>query len=107
MDPACPAASLFALAAPQDYDGGDCCSCTCEGEDPTVCGNLKLFGGGGYDCQDPDAGCEDEDEGSVDRDTGCDDGGLGDGICDDVNNNENCGESSRSTWRCGNDFPLC
>lgn len=31
------------------YDGGDCCSCTCEGS--------WCRSGGGYDCQDPDASC--------------------------------------------------
>ena len=89
-------------SVPQGYDGGDCCECTCD--DESRCGTERGFGGSGYDCLDPSADCEkeeaelDDDDSSGDKemsDTGCNEDALGDSVCDEENNNEACGESTR------------
>lgn len=85
-----------------DYDGGDCCECTCD--------SLSLeCGTNGYDCVDSSASCDDQDDSTgddfafvLDDDTEgsfsfseCTDEQLGDGDCDMGNNNELCGTSER------------
>ncbi|CAM9919789.1 unnamed protein product, partial [Ectocarpus sp. 6 AP-2014] len=76
------------------YDGGDCCSCTCQvpddgsGDDGSRCGESAVFA-----CIDPDAPCVNDDDITVDIWATC--GGylnfLADGDCDELNNNEECG----------------
>lgn len=76
------------------YDGGDCCSCTCEDGPDYSCGQRGV----GFFCVDPGAPCVDptisptpsptqgvtypDCEGSL--------GFIGDGDCDDRNNNPEC-----------------
>ncbi|CAM9504237.1 unnamed protein product [Ectocarpus fasciculatus] len=63
------------------YDGGDCCECTCEGDED----DCKTFA-----CIDPEAPCVDEDLVTVDMVENCRVLEIGDGICDSGNNNELC-----------------
>ncbi len=44
-----------------NYDGGDCCSCTCEDTSNQECGRS-----GGFACIDPEAACVDDDDITVD-----------------------------------------
>ncbi|CAM9310619.1 unnamed protein product, partial [Ectocarpus fasciculatus] len=76
------------------FDGGDCCSCTCQvpddgsGDDGSLCGESTVFA-----CIDPDAPCVNDDDITFDILDTC--GGyvdfLADGDCDEANNNEECG----------------
>ena len=80
------------------YDGGDCCACTCESTVDYTCGDPDT---GGYACIDPSADCVDDDD--VESTTytdpeyteefACNNGWLSDGLCDSINNKEDCG-----TW---------
>ncbi|CAN0048971.1 unnamed protein product [Ectocarpus fasciculatus] len=69
-----------------EYDGGDCCPCTCQ--DNTYDCGISAFA-----CIDPDAPCVNDDDYTVDMAETC--GGnisyLADGDCDNANNNEECG----------------
>lgn len=79
-----------------EYDGGDCCWCTCV-DSYYSCGDI------GYDCQDPSVNCQlDDCSGFVEF--------IADGDCDDLNNNANCGYDggdccpctcSNGTYVCG------
>lgn len=67
------------------YDGGDCCSCTCV---PTTDNACKL----GFACVDPEAACMNDDDITVDMFDNC--GwvlSIGNGYCDQDNNNAECG----------------
>ncbi|CAM9510166.1 unnamed protein product, partial [Ectocarpus sp. 13 AM-2016] len=85
------------------YDGGDCCSCTCQvpeddsGDDGSLCSESVVFA-----CIDPDAPCVNDDDITVDMVDTC--GGypvdFGDGWCDDDNNNEECGYDSGDCCSC-------
>ncbi|CBN79795.1 conserved unknown protein [Ectocarpus siliculosus] len=83
------------------YDSGDCCECTC-GYDSTdvLDGSCSDFA-----CVDPMASCFDESI-TVDMFENCDAELLGDGYCQESNNNEICdydfGDCCEST--CGVDF---
>ena len=56
-----------------NYDGGDCCSCTCEDTPSRTCGQY-----GGFACIDPSAECVDDDDITVDMIDACDYvGGIG------------------------------
>ncbi|CAM9523721.1 unnamed protein product [Scytosiphon promiscuus] len=73
-----------------NYDGGDCCECTCEvdetlGDDDYRCGQYN-----GFACIDPSAPCVDDDSVTVDMIDECDAGQIGNGWCDDFNNKEEC-----------------
>ncbi|CAN0304599.1 unnamed protein product [Ascophyllum nodosum] len=59
------------------FDGGDCCRCTCA-KGSHNCGTS------GYNCQDPKAPCVGED------DSNCVLTSSGDGMCDEINNDEKC-----------------
>ena len=50
-----------------DYDGGDCCECTCEDTPNQVCGLYV-----GFACIDPAAECVDDDSVTVDMVGVCD-----------------------------------
>lgn len=74
------------------FDGGDCCSCTCET-------GLYTCGSGGYACLDLAADCA-EPSTSFTDDTSetyrsCSDSSFsaGDGYCNDAFNIRDCGES--------------
>lgn len=78
-----------------DYDGGDCCECTCEDRPGTdtvseiICGEGARFA-----CIDPEAPCVEDDDITADMEDGC--GylvGIGNGHCDQGNNKEVCGRS--------------
>lgn len=79
-----------------DYDGGDCCECTCVSTTSFTCGEGRR-----YRCIDPIASCVDGDGSDstsgedVDSSTvePCSADILGDGLCDPVNNIEECGKS--------------
>ena len=55
----------------QDYDGGDCCECTCNGGgdgDEYACSRDA-----GFACIDPEAPCVDDDDVTVDMVENCHD----------------------------------
>ncbi|CAM9907104.1 unnamed protein product [Pylaiella littoralis] len=70
-----------------NYDGGDCCECTCVAPDDWngACGRWA-----GFACIDPDAACVDDDSVTIDMLENCDAREIGDGFCDDRNNNAEC-----------------
>lgn len=43
---------MFLVIQECDWDGGDCCDCTCTPTGTSTCGVFS------YDCQDPDANCD-------------------------------------------------
>lgn len=63
--PNLPCPAVFS-ALVQDYDGGDCCACTCEDTPTQTCGE------GGFACIDPSAPCVDDDDITVDMLANCD-----------------------------------
>ncbi|CAM9124284.1 unnamed protein product [Ectocarpus sp. 12 AP-2014] len=71
------------------YDGGDCCECTCESHDD---GYEYYCEPGSFACIDPEAECVDDDDNTAEQYEHC---GwvtrIGDGMCDDENNKEECG----------------
>ena len=84
-----------------DYDGGDCCECTCVSTANYTCGDDFH---GGYACIDPRAECVDDDDitsvpefrynpYSERASSACFDAVMSDGDCDPNNNNEECGAS--------------
>ena len=76
-DAYCDDTLLYNVAA-CNWDGGDCCESSCISNDYYSCGTP------GYSCQDPDA----QDSNST---TQCSRASLGgDGVCDDVANNNAC-----------------
>eukprot|EP00903_Cladosiphon_okamuranus_P005789 g5736.t1 len=95
-----------------NYDGGDCCECTCQfDEDWGYNGNNYCQD---FYCVDPEAACVDDDNITVDMLENCPYVfGIGDGYCNDDNNNELCGwdegdccygtcDSGDDLWRCTN-----
>ncbi|CAM9523651.1 unnamed protein product [Scytosiphon promiscuus] len=74
-----------------DYDGGDCCECTCVGDDDPGDDDFGRCGPhSGFACVDPSAPCVDDDSVTVDMIDECQAGQIGDGWCDDNNNKEEC-----------------
>lgn len=89
-----------------DYDGGDCCECTCVSTDVFTCGDENH---GGFACVDPSAPCVNDDDFTPGADDfyfdydddfsasfefqPCIDDFISDGDCDSANNNEECGGS--------------
>ncbi|CAN0581540.1 unnamed protein product, partial [Laminaria digitata] len=77
-----------------DYDGGDCCGCTCGGDDIPggVCGSF------GFDCRDPVC----FDSAAVAEFPDCTGGWLniGDGICQEETNNPSCGYDGGDCCSC-------
>lgn len=76
-----------------DYDGGDCCECTCDPtknfwDDDGACGRWSLFA-----CIDPAAECVDDDSVTADMIDICSTGNIGDGYCSPSNNSPECGMS--------------
>eukprot|EP00752_Nemacystus_decipiens_P017790 g15950.t1 len=78
-----------------NYDGGDCCSCTCEDTPSTACGEF-----GGFSCIDPAALCVDDDDITVDQVENCDAERIGDGFCNLENNNEACNYDGGDCCQC-------
>ena len=62
------------------YDGGDCCPCTCSDGPDHSCSDSD------FDCLHP--GCDDPPPAS--EETICDEHWIGDGSCDETNNNVAC-----------------
>lgn len=88
-----------------EYDGGDCCVCTCVDTPEFTCGDEAI---GGFACLDPSAPCVDDDDITTfpeDTTTSpgytstfqCDTGFLSDGDCDSSNNRKECGASPSGT----------
>ncbi|CAN0158392.1 unnamed protein product, partial [Ectocarpus sp. 6 AP-2014] len=76
------------------YDGGDCCECTCEGDDD----DYKCMQ---FSCIDPNAPCVDDDDITVDMFDNCGYvSGIGDGWCDSNNNKEACGYDGGDCCSC-------
>lgn len=82
------------LVVAEDYDGGDCCECTCEaditgGDDAYDyrCGRYSEFA-----CIDPSAPCVDDDSVTVNMIDICDARSMRNGYCDDRNNIAECGK---------------
>lgn len=61
-----------------DFDGGDCCTCTCTD------GSIYKCGYGGYDCKDEEAGC------TTSSASQCIEAYIGDGFCDAAQNIAEC-----------------
>ena len=84
-----------------DYDGGNCCGCTCDPDLPgAVCGSF------GFDCRDP--ACFDP--AVVAEFPDCDTGGwlmLGDGKCQAENNNPSCGYDAGDCCACTCSGSVC
>ncbi|CAM9351668.1 unnamed protein product, partial [Laminaria digitata] len=93
-----------------DYDGGDCCECTCVSTADFTCGD---GGNGGFSCLDPSAACVDDDDVTTlpttetfsdspgtTTDTPCSSAFTSDGDCDEVNNNEECGYDGGDCCEC-------
>eukprot|EP00903_Cladosiphon_okamuranus_P014618 g13556.t1 len=79
-----------------NYDGGDCCSCTCEDKPNQECG-----GRDGFACIDPDAQCVDDDDITVNMLEECGwVGGIGNGYCDEENNKEACNYDGGDCCQC-------
>ncbi|CAM9608575.1 unnamed protein product, partial [Ectocarpus fasciculatus] len=82
------------------YDGGDCCECTCQNpwdyDDDYVCSK----DGSGFACIDPTASCVDDDDITAEIAQNCDTSDLGDGRCDQDNNNEICGYDGGDCCEC-------
>ncbi|CAM9833989.1 unnamed protein product, partial [Ectocarpus sp. 12 AP-2014] len=74
----------------------DCCECTCEDTPNNKCGRWS-----GFACIDPEAPCVDDDSFTVDMIDNCDyPGGIGDGWCDEDNNNELCAYDGGDCCEC-------
>lgn len=59
-----------------NYDGGDCCACTCEDIANNECGSR------GFACIDPEAACVDDDNITVDMIDKCNYDMIGEeGVC--------------------------
>lgn len=86
--------SLVSPLYPSDYDGGDCCECTCEvpedNDEPNYDGTVEC---GTFACIDPAAPCVDDDSVTVDMLYFCNAKQMGDGFCDISNNIAECGTS--------------
>ena len=84
--------SLLFSSSREGYDGGDCCRCTCQapagGDDDYACGEDARD----YACIDPDAACVDDDDITVDMVENCYPRSIGNGYCDQRNNNAFCSE---------------
>ncbi|CAM9177738.1 unnamed protein product, partial [Ectocarpus fasciculatus] len=81
------------------YDGGDCCECTCvspSGDSDYYCSK----DGSGFACIDPDAPCVDDDDITANMVGNCETDWLGDGYCDQSNNNEICGYDGGDCCEC-------
>lgn len=80
----------FVLSPLSEFDGGDCCECTCVSTEEFTCGE-----NGGYACVDPSAACVDDDDATTLPSFGvsCVDFFIADGDCDDQNNFAECGAS--------------
>ncbi|CAN0298091.1 unnamed protein product, partial [Ectocarpus fasciculatus] len=77
------------------YDGGDCCSCTCENEFDDDWGCTQ------FACVDPLAACVGDDDITIDMFENCRYVlGVGDGWCDEGNNNELCGYDGGDCCSC-------
>ncbi len=62
------------------YDGGDCCPCTCSNGPDHSCSDNN------FDCVYPDC----DDLTTTSEETTCNEEWIGDGWCDDINNNAGC-----------------
>eukprot|EP00903_Cladosiphon_okamuranus_P014629 g13565.t1 len=92
-----------------DYDGGDCCECTCvpdggDGDDDFACTHNS-----GFACIDPAAECVDDDDITVDMVENCHDAkSIGNGWCDEGNNKPECnydgGDCCECTCIAGEEF---
>lgn len=94
---------LFSSPYSSEYDGGDCCECTCDPtknfwDDDGACGQWA-----GFACIDPAAPCVDDDSVTIDMPDNCSGSSMGNGYCDDDYNNPECG-MSRSVYQFGARF---
>ncbi|CAM9166931.1 unnamed protein product, partial [Hapterophycus canaliculatus] len=87
-----------------DYDGGDCCSCTCD--DARASDNGNTCGNDGYQCIDPSAECVDDDDVSSAMVFACSVEYIGDGDCHPQNNMEICGYDGGDCCECDCNVPV-
>ncbi|CAN0376865.1 unnamed protein product [Pylaiella littoralis] len=82
-----------------NYDGGDCCECTCI---PPENDNYSNYVGcsGGFACIDPEAACVNDDDITADIVANCDSVRVGNGNCDEGNNNVECGYDGGDCCKC-------
>ncbi|CAM9891772.1 unnamed protein product, partial [Pylaiella littoralis] len=83
-----------------NYDGGDCCECTCDPtknfwDDDGACGRWSLFA-----CIDPAAECVDDDSVTADMIDICSTGNIGDGYCSPSNNSPECAYDGGDCCEC-------
>ena len=86
-----------------NYDGGDCCECTCTD------GSFDCGFGGGFNCLDPNGfSCNDDGNDDVgDAGDTCVPDFIADGDCDEVNNNAACGFDGGDCCDCICDESTC
>ncbi|CAM9269075.1 unnamed protein product [Pylaiella littoralis] len=82
-----------------NYDGGDCCECTC------IARADDEYGCEGFACIDPDAACVDDDLVTVDMIGICDAENIGNGFCDSENNSPECVYDGGDCCECTCDAP--
>ncbi|CAM9770248.1 unnamed protein product, partial [Ectocarpus sp. 13 AM-2016] len=90
----------------------DCCECTCvvprDDDGDWLCSYDSEFA-----CIDPNAPCVDDDDITVDMVENCNISRLGNGLCDQINNNEQCGYDGGDCCECtcvnprGDDYRYC
>lgn len=74
-----------------DYDGGDCCQCTCNAPDSDD--DWRCSDDATYACIDPAAPCVEDDDITAEMVEHCGyPGSIGNGWCDQHNNKPECGE---------------
>ncbi|CAM9104677.1 unnamed protein product, partial [Hapterophycus canaliculatus] len=83
-----------------NYDGGDCCECTCPFEPTEDGGDNSLCGFPRYACVDPSAPCVDDDSVTIDMIELCDVANMGDGYCQNDNNIPECAYDGGDCCEC-------
>ena len=78
-----------------NYDGGDCCECTCDPQaqsDDWWDDDNYVGCGWGFACIDPNAPCVNDDDITVDLLDTCDTVRMSNAYCDEENNRPECSE---------------
>eukprot|EP00903_Cladosiphon_okamuranus_P005790 g5737.t1 len=90
-----------------DYDGGDCCECTCVVDEDDEDDGWKCSHNAGFACIDPAAPCVDDDEITVEMVEHCHNAGnIGNGYCDEGNNTAECNYDGGDCCECTCESPV-